>query len=549
MYNKKSIIKQCVGITSATVLMTMAVTPSISHAAVQNTDQVASGQQLGNQDKVRQITRTIQIDDPYKGMQTIQQTVTFKKVANKWQAVTPSYWLSFFVPNYDEFEPNVYQVQFQPVTINDQNQTVNIKYHQYHVPERQELVDYRQSFYGYDQNFKFNGRTWNAKSTIVGQWYDLPPAPNGFEYLHPEGLPKRLKLYQTTLGPYKLLIQPVQKIDGQVVNHDNELEKEGPDNNQQQPEVKEEQVQTNGEATSSESQTEQEPTSDDGTQTELAKNEGQQTERPDSKEQGVQSDQNNKDGSTQTIQPEIVSQNNQSTQTDATSVTENGNQTGLDAKDQESQTEQSQKDNSTQTDTQPVVSQNSHSTQTESNSKDQVTQTEKAERDASSQTEASTVVNNNTQTESTNEEQSTQTEGISVIDESTQVEENEQPQIYPEKGSQSPEEQVAILNNQITSTSSPNYSREPSLIKSDSAVDENNSPVDSTELQKILDQDSAELKKLSSDEKSHRNKNGKITDKLPQTGNQTDNRTTLMGVLITGIVTAVTTLFWQKRQK
>lgn len=550
MYNKKSIIKQCVGITSATVLMTMAVTSGTSYAAKQTIDQATSSQQLGNQDEVRQVTRTIKIDDPYKGMQTVQQTVTFKKVANEWQAVTPSYWLSFFVPNYDEFEPNIYQVQFQPVTVNDQSQTVNIKYHQYHVPERQELVDYRQSFYGYDQNFEFNNRTWNAKLVLVGKWYDLPPAPDGFEYLYPEGLPKQLKLYQTSQGPYRLLIRPIQETNEQVVNHDNEPAKDEQDN-KQQPAAKDDPIQTDEETISNdETQTEQENTSDGGTQTELTKDEGQQTERPDSKDQGVQSEQTMKDGSAQTIESGKVSQSDGMTQTDGPSVTESGNQTKLDTKDQKSQTEQSQKDNSTQTDTQPVASQNSHSTQTElPTNKDQITQTDKAGRDDSSQTAVPSVVDNDTQTENTNKDQDIQTEGFSVTDESTQVEEeNEHPKVQPEKKPQISEEQVAISNNQQTLKPNSHYS-EPSLGQKDGTSDENDTPIDNAEIQRVLDQDSAELKKLSSGKKVHSNKDGKIADKLPQTGNQTDNKTTLMGVLITGIVTAVTTLFWQKQQK
>lgn len=80
MSNKKSIIKQCVGITSATVLMTMAVSVGTGHSATQKLDPTAINQQLDNRDEVRQITRTIKIDDPYKGMQTVKQTVTLKKL-------------------------------------------------------------------------------------------------------------------------------------------------------------------------------------------------------------------------------------------------------------------------------------------------------------------------------------------------------------------------------------------------------------------------------------------------------------------------------------
>ena len=80
MSNKKSIIKQCVGITSATVLMTMAVSVGTGHSASQKSGQTTINQQLSNRDEVRQITRTIKIDDPYKGMQSVKQAVTFKRL-------------------------------------------------------------------------------------------------------------------------------------------------------------------------------------------------------------------------------------------------------------------------------------------------------------------------------------------------------------------------------------------------------------------------------------------------------------------------------------
>ena len=73
MSNKKSIIKQCVGITSATVLMTMAVSVGTGHSASQKSGQTTINQQLSNRDEVRQITRTIKIDDPYKGMQSVKR--------------------------------------------------------------------------------------------------------------------------------------------------------------------------------------------------------------------------------------------------------------------------------------------------------------------------------------------------------------------------------------------------------------------------------------------------------------------------------------------
>ncbi|WP_407458721.1 hypothetical protein [Limosilactobacillus vaginalis] len=36
---------------------------------------------------------------------------------------------------------------------------------------------------------------------------------------------------------------------------------------------------------------------------------------------------------------------------------------------------------------------------------------------------------------------------------------------------------------------------------------------------------------------------------MPQTGNQTDNRTTFVVLVITGLVTIITMLFWKQRRK
>ena len=65
------------------------------------------------------------------------------------------------------------------------------------------------------------------------------------------------------------------------------------------------------------------------------------------------------------------------------------------------------------------------------------------------------------------------------------------------------------------------------------------------DIQKILDQDSASLRELG----SSKNKDKRQKTSLPQTGNQTDNRTTFVGLVITGLVTIITMLFWKQRRK
>ena len=106
--------------------------------------------------------------------------------------MAPSIWPSFFTPNYDDFEPSILQVQAQPVSADDSDQTISVTYHQYKITDRERLVEARPSFYGYDENFKFTGKVLNTTTLKVGQWYDVPPAPKGFEYCFTESVPKRL---------------------------------------------------------------------------------------------------------------------------------------------------------------------------------------------------------------------------------------------------------------------------------------------------------------------------------------------------------------------
>ena len=72
--------------------------------------------------------------------------------------------------------------------------------------------------------------------------------------------------------------------------------------------------------------------------------------------------------------------------------------------------------------------------------------------------------------------------------------------------------------------------------------------LDDLEIQKILDQDSKELKKLKGSSKHNKSvSNGK--EKLPQTSNQTDNKTTIAGLGIISIITTLTATFWKKKEK
>ena len=126
-----------------------------------------------------------------------------------------------------------------------------------------------------------------------GQWYDVPPAPKGFEYCFPESVPKRLKLYQSRQEPFKLVIRPLQKLNEQPGGKKDDQEAT---NNEQlitQPEEKK--LVTTG------SQTELLTSNDSETQTTVAQqqDQGQQTAPPSSKDEETQSKQLGKDTESQ----------------------------------------------------------------------------------------------------------------------------------------------------------------------------------------------------------------------------------------------------------
>lgn len=486
MSNKKSIIKQCVGITSATVLMTMAVSVGTGHSASQKPGQTTINQQLNNWDEVRQITRTIKIDDPYKGMQTVKQTVTFKKIANSWQPQSLSIWPSFFIPNHDDFEPNTLQVRAQPVSVNDSDQTISVTYHQYKIADRERLVEARPSFYCYDETLKFTGKALSSTTLKVGQWYDVPLAPKGFEYCCPESLPKRLKLYQSRQDPFIVLIRPLQKLDEHPAEEKADQKSANKEQLINQPEEKE--LVATGSQTELVSINDNE-TNDNETQTTgiQLQDQGQQTTPPSSKDEESQSKQLAKDAESQTDNYETRTND---TQTEKSTF-----------KQEESQTDEAPK--------------NDHATQTDSLDKEQPSQNRIKEKTdpvpndvltgddqrPNHDNHESNEVTKGTQTETvlrpnsiSQKEQEAQTAEIETNNDNQQVVESRQDNSQTAQGQRSDNEETSIGD---------------------------------ADIQKILDRDSASLKELS----SSKNKDKQHRVKLPQTGNQTDNRTTFVGLL------------------
>ncbi|MBB1086321.1 LPXTG cell wall anchor domain-containing protein [Limosilactobacillus fastidiosus] len=602
MYNKKSIIKQFVGITSATILMTLAVTTSTGHAAQNNQSKITSSQSLNKADEVRQITRIIKIDEPYKGMQTVKQTVVFKKVADQWQALTPNFWSSFFVPNYDDFEPNIVQVRAQPVTADNQGETITVTYHQYKIPDQQRLVEFRHTFYGYDNNFKFSSVTWNSNLVKVGQWYDFPSAPEGFEYCQSELLPKRLKLYRTNQEPFRLLIQPTEKNSEQVVDkHEEQLGKDVDEDNlsmgthtnlntnndsetrteqpQQtiSPERKDGEEPTKQPENASSNQEGDLETSTHDNQTEALKTKEQknQTPEPAEKEGNTQTASNNKE---QITQRELISHNNEEAQSEKR--TEQGQQTDSpESTDETAQTDQ--------------FSENSAIPTAEAEKSSQVSSTDEITTpDRAPQTEGSATKEESSQTDFNGVEQTTQTELIPRNNPQNQNEgnTNQGQQTYiPESGdgelqitqtskgniSQTAEVEKSSAGSHpenVTTDDGINYQEEPESSENKTAALSNledsqiekhpqneESPnnarsnhrsleMNDASIQQLLDRDSTSLKELHRKKKQVTANQGKSTI-LPQTGNQTDNKTTLGGIIITGLVTSLTAVFWKHRGK
>ncbi len=662
MYTKKSLIRQCVGITSATVLMTMTVAAGTSHAADLKANQVTSSQTTNNQDEVRQIVRTIKIDDPYKGMQTVKQVVEFKKLGSSWQATTPVFWLGYFAPNYDDFEPDTIQIEPKLITVNDKSETITIKYHPYQLSERESLQENSQCFYGYDEALKFDNKAvWGGTTVKVGQWFEVPTSPKEYELLLTEPLPKKLKMYHRGQLPIKVLVQPVQnhlkkletrqikrpiilnlpggkKVVDQVIKLSREVTainehlnfySNGPWKIEKEEKVEIPQVDfyeasmtqiptfvigesvksveinyslvKKGEDSSQTGRVESQSTS---TQTEGQKEQDSQTETPTISNNSVQTETNQHitDNSQQTDPEQLSNEDTQTTdtgkdnETQTTALSETSTQTqteGSSGKSEETQTESNNKNENNQTE---GLHSQSASSQTEE-LKEQISQTElpvassegvqtdlnKDRSDSAQQTDPKLVSNQETQVNLVGEHKGTQTHKLTKADEYTQSEErfcksegSQTEMIINSDNATQTERLVGELTTQIEQkeeTDSPtqtvnkgqkeNSSNPSQTMKTErmpkesySETQNNSDNVDNTEksflddseIQKILDQDSKELKKLKGSSKHNKSvPNGK--EKLPQTGNQTDNKTTIAGLGIISIITALTATFWKKKEK
>lgn len=636
MYTKKSIIKQCVGITSATVLMTMAVAAGTSHAADLKANQITNSQTTNNQDEVRQIVRTIKIDDPYKGIQTVKQVVEFKKVGSGWQATTPIFWPGYFAPNYDEFEPDTIQIKPQLITVNDKSETIMIKYHRYQLSERESLLKNRQGFYGRNDNFEYDNSFVRYSEWVkIGDWYEFPKPPKGYEYILSELLPKRLKMYHAPKKSITVLVQPIKKYEkvsetrkirrpiifnlprGQkevnqviklsrevtTINEHLNLYSNGPWKIEKEEKVEIPQVDSytasmtqipvfvigesvkpvevnysliKKEVNKSEdsSQTERGESQSTSTQTEGQKEQDSQTEIPTTSNNAVQTETNKQvdDTSQQTDSEQLSNKGTQITdngkdneaQTEAPSGKSEEIQTESNSKDENSQTE-SNHGQSTSVQTEELKQQDIQTEFPETS--DEGTQTENSRNSAekAQQTDQKLVNNQETQVNPVGKNKGTQIHKLTKVDQSTQSadlfgksEESQTDEVSDKLDKNIQTEQKEKTNSftqAIDKSQKGNSDKHSQTVedennylepqnKHDKSKNTEKELLDDSEIQKILDHDSTELKKLRSNQKAPSS-----NKKLPQTSNQTDNKTTIAGLGIISIITALTATFWKEKEK
>jgi LPXTG-motif cell wall-anchored protein len=340
------------------------------------------------------------------------------------------------------------------------------------------------------------------------------------------------------------------------------------------------------------------------TQTEGQKEQDSQTETPTISNNSVQTETNQHitDNSQQTDPEQLSNEDTQTTdtgkdnETQTTALSETSTQTqteGSSGKSEETQTESNNKNENNQTE---GLHSQSASSQTEE-LKEQISQTElpvassegvqtdlnKDRSDSAQQTDPKLVSNQETQVNLVGEHKGTQTHKLTKADEYTQSEErfcksegSQTEMIINSDNATQTERLVGELTTQIEqkeetdsstqtvnkgqkeNSSNPSQTMETERMPKESYSEtQNNSDnvdnteksfLDDSEIQKILDQDSKELKKLKGSSKHNKSvPNGK--EKLPQTGNQTDNKTTIAELGIISIITALTATFWKKKEK
>lgn len=352
------------------------------------------------------------------------------------------------------------------------------------------------------------------------------------------------------------------------------------------------------------SQTERIESQSTSTQTEEQKEQDSQTEAPTTSNNSVQTETNKHitDNSQQTDPEQLSNEGTQTTgtgkdnETQTTALSEKSTQAqteGSSGKSEETQTESNNKDENNQTEglhsqsissqTEELKEQNSQTELPAASSEGVQADLNKDRSDSTQQTEPKLVSNQETQVNLVGEHKGTQTHKLTKADEYTQSEERfgksegsqtemiinsdnatQTERLVEELTTQTEQKEETNSSTQTVNkghkenSSNPSQTMETERMPKESCSEtQNNSDngdnteksfLDDSEIQKILDQDSKELKKLKGSSKHNKSvPNGK--EKLPQTGNQTDNKTTIAGLGIISIITALIATFWKKKEK
>lgn len=198
-----------VGITSATVLMSLAIGTSVSHQTVLAAQRANDQSALATPNQqTKTITRTVKVLDPEEKKPIIyRQTVTLVKHDQNWQAVGDNYWAPLFIKQYEEYEPDQLYIPAKLINEHQSSETVTIKYHEVKIPDRYRLMNETVSVWtSPDGKMKLSDTRGK-----IGEWVDFPTAPAGYQFgaEHPE------RIHLISPQPIQFSRFPVMAIDAQ----------------------------------------------------------------------------------------------------------------------------------------------------------------------------------------------------------------------------------------------------------------------------------------------------------------------------------------------
>lgn len=206
MSKRVSKIRSQLGITSATVLMTLAVGSNCLVAPIQasTVDDNNVRTSIAAEKETQTVTRKIIVADPhFEQPQVHVQTVEFEKEGNKWRPTTSNFLPPFFPVQYENYKLSQTAVKPLVVSPGESIPDVNITYRQ--VDLSHAVVQGNLSVVAEDTD---GGKTIHINvSSKPGEWVDFPPAPAGYEYMcdHPD------KIYISRNGVQYVYL-PVKKL-------------------------------------------------------------------------------------------------------------------------------------------------------------------------------------------------------------------------------------------------------------------------------------------------------------------------------------------------